>query len=89
MSRRCSSRNRRAVTVGLAALVALTRRTADAQEEANPAYNTYTYIGCFKDEKDRAMEYLANPSVVTQESCAADCMSGGYAYMGLEFEHEW
>lgn len=90
MSRRCSSRNRRAATAGFAALVALTRRTAEAQSSsANPAYGTYTYLGCFKDESDRAMPYVANPPLVTLDSCAALCLGGDYKFMGLQFEHEW
>ena len=87
MSRRCSSRNRRVATVGFAALVALTRRTAEAQDEANPAYGTYPYIGCYKDERDRAMEFVANPAHVTLDSCAALC--SGFKFMGLQYEHEW
>lgn len=91
MRRWCNSRNRWGATVGFAALVALTRRTAEAQndDEPNPAYGTYRLIGCFKDERDRAMPYVANPSHVTQDSCSALCVGAGYAYMGLQFGHEW
>lgn len=73
--------------MGFAALVALTRGTAEAQEQANTAYGTYPYIGCFKDERERAMPFVANPTTVTLDSCAALCT--GYKFMGLQFQHEW
>lgn len=89
MSQRCGGRNRLAATVGFVALVMVARRTAEAQEEANDAYGTYPYIGCFKDERDRAMPYVANPQNVTLDTCAALCLGNEYKYMGLQYEHEW
>lgn len=82
------SRNRRAATVAsAAALVALTRSTVDAQ--ANAAYGEYPYVGCYMDSKDRAMPYMTAIQDVTLDTCAGHCMAMGYAYMGLEYSHEW
>lgn len=88
MSRRYSSgssRNRRVATVGFAALVALTRRTTEAQA----AYENYPLVGCFKDYRSRAMEFNTNTVVKTLEACAVQCIGHGKDFFGIEYEHEW
>lgn len=80
MNGRFISRNRRAATVGLAALVALTRQTAEARGE---------YVGCFRDERVRALPKNMGGSVEVLEDCLTSCGDTGAAYAGLEFEHEW
>ena len=58
---------------------------------ANSVYATMslppapTYVGCFADSDVRDLPYSAyNNSYNTVQSCAADCVSRGYAYAGLQ-----
>lgn len=73
--------------MGFAALVALTRRTAEAQ--TSPDTDPYPYVGCYKDEPARAMSHYTNAVGVTKDNCASMCIAKGNLYFGLQFGHEW
>jgi len=65
----------------------LARRTGEAADTSLADYAKK--IGCFRDEKDRAMEYMANTPDPTKETCVVDCMAKEYKYMGLQWGQEW
>eukprot|EP00903_Cladosiphon_okamuranus_P006480 g6339.t1 len=51
------------------------------------AYSTSSYVGCFKDSRDRIMELeLKDASSMTKEICEAECT--GRTYLGLQYGHE-
>lgn len=79
--------------VGFAALAALTRHVAEAQE----AYETYPLVGCYKDTRTRVMSrqlQLPKDVVLTVDSCASRCLEDReegdeWKFAGLQYGQEW
>ncbi|CAM9245597.1 unnamed protein product [Pylaiella littoralis] len=86
-NRRTGSRNRRSTTVGFAALVAFSRRSAETLASDDTSSDPYPYIGCYKDEKQRAMSFVSRVEV-TKEGCAALCIDENTPYFGLQYGSE-
>lgn len=74
---------------GLAALS--TAPSARQLANAQPAYQNYPLVGCFKDSKTRVLPYQENVRPLTLETCAAACLANteDCHYAGLEFGQEW
>ncbi|KAF7509242.1 hypothetical protein GJ744_008302 [Endocarpon pusillum] len=48
-------------------------------------YKPYTYLGCFKEDSPRSLQYNTNLpwSTMTVETCTATCKSNGFKYAAL------
>jgi len=48
----------------------------------------YEYIGCYADDGERDLEYMADIASATADSCASHCASLGYTYFGTQWYGE-
>ncbi|CAN0255902.1 unnamed protein product, partial [Ectocarpus sp. 4 AP-2014] len=51
-------------------------------------YTSYTFEGCYIDERSRALHDFFRSDKMTPELCFGYCGQNGYAYMGLQYGNE-
>lgn len=75
------------VLLGFAALASLTWSVADAQV----AYDNYPFVGCYVDQRARALPKQHVLPSITLAGCVAACISDepSWKYAGLEYGQEW
>ncbi|CAM9785109.1 unnamed protein product, partial [Ectocarpus sp. 12 AP-2014] len=63
-------------------------QAVDVERQLQSTYTSYTFEGCYVDERNRALDDFFRSDKMTPELCFGYCGQNGYAYMGLQYGNE-
>ncbi|CAM9456557.1 unnamed protein product, partial [Ectocarpus sp. 13 AM-2016] len=65
-----------------------TDQAVGVERQLQFTYTSYTFEGCYVDERNRALDDFFRSDKMTPELCFGYCGQNGYAYMGLQYGNE-
>ncbi|CAM9107440.1 unnamed protein product [Ectocarpus sp. 6 AP-2014] len=63
-------------------------QAVDVERQLQSTYTSYTFEGCYVDERNRALDDFFRSDKMTPELCFGYCGQNGYTYMGLQYGNE-